>query len=152
MRGTRLYRKVLLGIGKSMRERSVPFLHGTGKGFGSPAFLLRLQIALAPTHPCCRCRGDFHKLQWLWPVPQLPTSFLPQETAATGRGRTSKEHNNPKPSHLSSLSIYQQTKFSASLPLSLAHNQMIAQGFAVKREAVGPALPLSIWVGASHYT
>lgn len=99
--------------------------------------------------------AEFHKLQQLWPAPPLLTSFPPQNRAAAGgRGGGGKRkgcNNNPKPFHLSSLHIYQQAQFSAALSLSLAHNQMIAQGFAErKHEAAEPASPLPVWgVGGS---
>ena len=96
--------------------------------------------------------AEFHKLQQLWPVPPLLTSFLPQKRAAEGgRGGGGERkgcNNNPKPFHLSSLHIYQQAQFSVALSLSLAHNQMIAQGFAErKHEAAEPASPLPVWGG-----
>ena len=68
-----------------------------------------------------------------------------------GGGERKGCNNNPKPFHLSSLHIYQQAQFSAALSLSLAHDQMITQGFAErKHEATEPASPLPVWgVGGS---
>lgn len=90
---------------------------------------LSLQTSPAPTSTLAAdAEAEFHKLQQLWPIPQLPTSFLPQKTAAAGEGGAEKRkgcNNKPKPFHLGSPHIYRQAQFSAALPLSLAHNQMI---------------------------
>lgn len=48
---------------------------------------LSLQTSPAPTSTLAAdAEAEFHKLQQLWPIPQLPTSFLPQKTAAAGEG------------------------------------------------------------------
>ena len=114
-----------------------------------------LQSSPAPTPTLAAdVEAEFHKLQQLWPIPRLATSFLPQKTAAAGRGRERKGcNNNPKLFHLSSPHIYQQAQFSAALSLSLAHNQMIAQGSAEKgHEASEPTSPPPVWEAASRYT
>lgn len=79
-----------------------------------------------------------------------PPASSPKDSSSR-KGKERKRCNDkPKPFHLSSPQIYQPAQFSASLPLSLAHNQMITpQGFAQKRHE---ASPLPIWEGASHYT
>lgn len=119
-----------------------------------PLPLLADLICPAPTL-AADGEAEFQKLQQLWPVPPLLTSFLPQKRAAAGGrgggGEGKGCNNNPKPFHLSSPHIYQQAQFSAALSLSLAHHQMIAQGFAERRhEAAEPASPLPVWgVGGS---
>lgn len=110
--------------------------HMADKGLGLPALLpLAADLTPVPTPTLTAdVAAEFYKLQWLWPIPQLPTSFLPQKQQEEGKKGTIT----PK------LLIWAAPQFISKLNsqhLSLAHNQMITQGFTKRREVVELASP-----------
>lgn len=151
----RLHREVLHGIGSSRKEGPCRSHTAQARGLAPLPSSPSLQSSPAPTPTLAAgVEAEFHKLQQLWPIPRLPTSFLPQKTAAAGRGRERKGcNNNPKNLFISAAPIFTSKLNSRQLSLSLAHNQMIAQDSAEKGcEAAEPASPPPVWEGASHYT
>lgn len=134
-----------------MTEWSIPFLHGTALAHLPSAPSCRAPSA--PPPPALRMEKRTFISCLASANATAPHPLPSPEDSSNRKGeRKGRGCNNPKPSHLSSPSIDQQTQFSASPPLFLAHNQTITQGFAEKRrEAIGPALPLPVWEWASHY-
>lgn len=135
------------------RVHPVHCIRSTGKGFSTPALLRdAADLTCSHPHPCCRHRSRISSLQPAAagaPSLSSPPASFPEDSSSRKGEERKGCNDNPQPFHLISPQIYQPAQLSASLPLSLAHNQMITQGFAEKRHE---ASPLPIWEGALHYT
>lgn len=135
---------MLQGVGNRRRARS--WGHTASARASGHLSSPEPQPSPAPPHPLPRCRPRSRIFSLQPAAHHQPPS--PESSSGEKEEERKGCSDNPKAFHLSSPQMYKPAQSSAPLPLSLAHNQMIAQGFSEKRREVSP---LPIWEGASHY-